>query len=386
MENPFFIMYKDINYNANLFKKPKEVKGGNFECLFYDYLSKLSLIDYIHNANEQIKEIHIQFLTYKLLKAIQKMDSINISHSKINASNIMFDKEFNTKLIHFSEAKIAEEKSGLKEDLFQLGKTLAKIFSLGICTSINYNKKTNKYIIFGIAQGRKIQMETEKFFNYLKTIYKINLSENFLKFFLLLINAKKSKELVNISDLLKNEWICHIYQDIENSEMNFKKDFKELYENCIDDYEKSNNYDFDTKKYLNETKNEIQFDNNLIFPHIQKYEKKTTKRRKFIDILNTPSKESMNNNKEINTKEAKSIQNKINIFSKNEKNKEKMEEEILRIMKLEEEKREAEGIMTKEIFMKMAEDRLEKESLRRKKLEEERIKEEEILRREKLEE
>ena len=137
MENPFFIMYKDINYNANLFKKPKEVKGGNFECLFYDYLSKLSLIDYIHNANEQIKEIHIQFLTYKLLKAIQKMDSINISHSKINASNIMFDKEFNAKLIHFSEAKITEEKSGLKEDLFQLGKTLAKIFSLGICTSIN---------------------------------------------------------------------------------------------------------------------------------------------------------------------------------------------------------------------------------------------------------
>jgi serine/threonine protein kinase len=95
-----------MKYNSNMFQIPKEVRGFNLEFLFYDYLSKLSLIDYIDKVNEQIKEIHVQYLCYILLKAIEKMRSINICHNKIDISNIMFDDDFNPKLIHFSEAKI----------------------------------------------------------------------------------------------------------------------------------------------------------------------------------------------------------------------------------------------------------------------------------------
>ena len=225
-ENSFFNMFKDINYNSNLFKKPKEVQGDYFECLFFDYLSKFSLIDYINNTKEQIKEMHIQFLTYKLLIAIQNMHSLDICYNAINTSNIMFDNYFNPKLIHFSEAKIIDEKFQFNQDLFQLGKTLAKIFTLGTFHSINYNKKNNTYIIFGFAQDKKIQMEESKFWEYLKEIYKMNIPENFLIFFHILIKAKKTKELVDINDLLKSKWIYQISQDIAKFEKIFKKDFQ----------------------------------------------------------------------------------------------------------------------------------------------------------------
>ena len=129
--NIFFNIFKDMKYNSNMFQIPKEVKGFNLEFLFYDYLSKLSLLDYINQVNHQIKESHAKYLCYILLKAIEKMRSINICHNKIDISNIMFDDDFNPKLIHFSEAKIIYDKSEYNKDLFCLGKILAKIISSG---------------------------------------------------------------------------------------------------------------------------------------------------------------------------------------------------------------------------------------------------------------
>ena len=144
----FFLMYKNINFNQNLFSIPEEIKGTNLEFLFYNFLPKLSLFDYLTNIDNKIKEIHAKYLCYKLLKEIDKLHSIDISHNKIDISNIMFDDEFNIKIIHFSEANIIKDKYDQNKDLFSLGQNLAKILSSKKFSTINYSSKHNKYIIY----------------------------------------------------------------------------------------------------------------------------------------------------------------------------------------------------------------------------------------------
>ena len=58
----------------------------------------------------------------------------------------MFDDEFNLKIIHISEANIIKDKYEKNKDLFLLGQSLAKILSYKKFCSINYSKKSNKYI------------------------------------------------------------------------------------------------------------------------------------------------------------------------------------------------------------------------------------------------
>ena len=140
--NNFFLMFKNIHFNHDLFSIPKEIRGNSLEFLFYNFLPKLSLLDYItYTDKNKIKEIHAKFLCYKLLKEIEKLQLIDISHNKLDISNIMFDDEFNLKIIHFSEANIIKDKYDINKDLFLLGQNIAKILSSKKFSNINYSKK-----------------------------------------------------------------------------------------------------------------------------------------------------------------------------------------------------------------------------------------------------
>ena len=251
--NNIFIMFKNIHFNHNLFPIPKEIKGNHLEFLFYNFLPKLSLLDYITNIDNQIKEIHAKFLCYKLLQEIEKLHSINISHNKLDISNIMFDDEFNLKIIHFSEANIINDKYDKNKDLFLLGQNIAKILSSKKFGTIIYSKKYNKYFIYGSDKGKKLYMEESKFWKTLKTLYNINISEKFINFFHILIDAKKSKQTININELLKNEWLEEIKQDLEFIENTFKKDFKIFYEEIIKDNIEKNKINIDIKDILDES-------------------------------------------------------------------------------------------------------------------------------------
>ena len=266
----FYIMFKRMNYNPQLFNIPKEIKMYNIEFLFYDYLPKLSLCDYIINNNLQVKEIHAKFLCYKLLKSIEQLHSINICHNKLDISNIMFDEEFNPKIIHFSEANIINDKTELNKDLFCLGKILAKLLTLGKFSSINFNKKYNKFIINGSDKEKKLFMEESKFWKTLKSFYNINISGKFIGFFDILLEAKKSKKLVNIHELYKNEWLNEINDDIKIIEDNFKNDFKELYKIIIEDNIKKSKIDIDIKNILDVSETKTYFDNDLKYPNFNK--------------------------------------------------------------------------------------------------------------------
>ena len=257
-ENTFFIMYKNIHYNQDMFQIPKEVKGTNLEFLFYDYLPKLSLLDYINYFKNDKNEIYAKYLCYKLLKAIDIMHSNNISHNKIDTSNIMFDDNFNPKIIHFSEANIIyNNKSEINKDIFELCQILAKILSLGKYNSINYDKKNKVYLINYKNQGKKPFIEESKFWMMIKTLFDINVPKSFINFFHIIFKAKKSKELININEIIKTQWLNEINNEIKNYEEIFKIDFEELYKTIIEDINKKNIINIDIKNILEENNEEI---------------------------------------------------------------------------------------------------------------------------------
>ena len=244
-DNAFYIMYKDLHYYQNMFILPEEVKGTNHEFLFYDYLPKLSLLEYLSLIGERIKEIHTKYLCYILLNSIDKLHKINICHNKIDISNIMLDNKYNPKIIHFSEAKTIINKNILNNDLFGLGQLLAKIISLGKFNSIGYSKKNKEYIIYYDYNGNNIQVQESKFWDMISYTYDIDISKQFLNFFHILIEAKKSKDLVNINELLKNEWLNEISKNEIKYDIDFKNDFNKLYETIIEDNEKKNLMEID---------------------------------------------------------------------------------------------------------------------------------------------
>ena len=91
----------------------------------------------------------------------------------------------------------------------------------------------------------------------IKTLFDINIPESFIKLFHIIIKAKKSKEVININELLKTEWLNEINDEIQSYEDIFKKDFEELYKTIIEDNVKNNIINIDIKNILEENKEEI---------------------------------------------------------------------------------------------------------------------------------
>ena len=105
------------------------------------------------------------------------MQSNNINHNKIDISNIMFDDNYNPKIIHFSEANIINNKSHSNKDIFGLCQILAKILTLGKYNSINYDKNKKVYLIYYKIKGKKTFIEESKFWMMIKTLFDINNQE-----------------------------------------------------------------------------------------------------------------------------------------------------------------------------------------------------------------
>ena len=262
--NNFFPMYKEILYNFNLFKIPKEIKGGDLEFLFFDYLPNLSLLDYIIDIKKGIKEIHIKFLCYKLLLAIKNLREKNICHNAINISNILFDENYNPKIIHFSEANIIEKKTLLNNDFFRLGQTIAKIISFGKLESIIYNKKSKRFKI-KLFNQEKLEDES-KFWKKLKiNDDNIVISEQFINFFHLLIYSKISNNKIDIDEIMKNEFLNEVNNNLDAHQKNFENDFKIMKEKILEIRNEENKIEININDIINAFKKE---DDHLIYNYI----------------------------------------------------------------------------------------------------------------------
>ena len=312
-KNNYFVRYMNIDYDENMFKIPKEIRKESLKFLFFENLSKLSLCDYISFYKEKLKEIHAKYLCYELLCAIEKLQNINILHNKLDVtSNIMFDDDFNIKIIHFCEAQKINNnnKYKLNNDLFKLAILLIKFISGKKIKSIIYNKNDNKYEIIDndeIFKSKRI--EESQFWKRLEKENNINVSKQFSDFVLNLVKAKKEEKLVKISDLLNDEWLKEIKNDVQTHEENFKNDFKLFYETINEDKDLNNPIEADYNDMNNNGGNEamsainINIKDGKLIPSL--------KREKRFLPLKSPNQNNINENNQIQTN--KQIENQIPI-------------------------------------------------------------------------
>ena len=266
-KNNFYIMYKEIEYNPNMFVIPKEVENFNLQFLFFDYLTNFSLFDYLCSDKEYLKEIHIKYLCYELLNAIKNLHKINISHNKLDIFHIMFDDNYELKIIHFCESEVInnddKNKVRFNKDLYDVGKILAKLISLGHFKSINFNKKKNYFEIQNCSDNKS---KKESLFWEMLRKYNIKISDEFLHFihnlFDSILKAKYSKEILNIDQFLKSDWLNEIRTDYETNQINFKKDLKKLSSNILENIDKNYTFNIDINKIIDlnpQTKNVSPF-------------------------------------------------------------------------------------------------------------------------------
>ena len=265
--NDTIIKLKDLEFYANMFNYPIQ-NEMNHKCLFFEYLQKLSLFDYITQSVNQIPEKNTKYIAYKLLTSIGILKENNIFHNKIDISKIMFDQNFNLKLIHFSEAKKIKDKNEKYLDLFGLGQTLVKLISLGKCKSICYDKKSKLfYILVNFEMSSKSQKKYLKVSEFWKNIENnIKISADFKTFFNALITTRISNEEPNIDLFIRNKWLTEIFDCLEKNEKEFNNYFKSIYEKIIDNNKIDNKIEVDIEDIirLKGNKEEKKLSTNII--------------------------------------------------------------------------------------------------------------------------
>ena len=337
-KNDFFVMYKEIEFQPQMFLIPDEVIGFNLQFLFFDYLPNFSLLDYISGEKQYLEEIHVKYLCFELLMAIKNLHKIKVCPNNLDISNIMLDSNFQTKIIHFCEAEVIvsddinDISAKFNNDFFYLGKILAKLISFGKFKAINFNKKKNHFEIKTNFQKNSIEETT--FWKMLET-FNINISKEFFNFFHILINAKKLKEIADIDNLLKNEWLDEINQQLEICKNKFLNDFKNIYQKIIEDREIENKIDIDLKDIIdiNNNKNEDSIINSILPKNDLEFDKylsgeqlteKSSENDNLINYNNSLSNDSILNStiqnlfdknnslNEMNMNNIKNINNNIN--------------------------------------------------------------------------
>ena len=258
LQNDYLIKLKDVdvrlehNHNFRM----------NSNLLVFDYLEHGTLCDYLYmmpNIN-LIKEIYVKLLCYKLLKGLKKCHENNICHNKIDIKNIMFDNDFNPIIIHFGEASLIYNNK-FNKDFIGLGIVLAKLITSGQFTSYKYDKNKKRFVFIYKLGGpnKKGILEESQFWKIFESNNNIKVSKEFKQFFDILV---KSKNALNIDDLLKNEWLKDIINNQKEIEHKLKEEFEANYNEII----KSKRQDtqvLDIYSILNLENNE---DNSLINP------------------------------------------------------------------------------------------------------------------------
>ena len=215
--NECIIKYKNINISidfANHF-------SFNSNFLIFDFLEHSNLRKYLLYMDilPEIPEKYIKLIGYKLLKALKIIHNNNICHNKMDINNIMFDKDFNPVIIHFSEAY--ETNTNFRKDFEEVGIILAKLMTSGRLMNFKYNKELK---IFEITDNQRKKYRDKKFWKF----YENKIPKEFIAFFNILVKTK----IINIDELFNNEWLKTIQYKDDNfieTENNLKLYFEERY-------------------------------------------------------------------------------------------------------------------------------------------------------------
>jgi len=227
-------------------------KNDIYKYIIFELCSKGDLYDYIKSTESGLEEKNCKILFYKILKAIQTMHEIGISHNNIKAQNILFDGEnFDIKISDFIASSFSRNENGKKilktkkvgSDVYMAPEIIlgykydgekADIFSLGVLLFFIMNfsppfpiakviKNTNSsQILYSFIKEKK---NINLYWDYMEK-YKITkkLTKEFKNLFIKMVSYNP-KERPTIEQILNDDWL----KDITNlKEEEFKKYEQEL--------------------------------------------------------------------------------------------------------------------------------------------------------------
>ena len=250
----------------------QSVNFSSNQYFIFKYYTKFVLEDYLINQQNIIQEIFIKLICYKILKGIQYCHDCNICHNNLNIKNIIFDENFTPVIIDFSDSINLNENNNLtkekiikykNKDFYQLALILINLITDGKKEPIKKYLTDHEGESFFIRKnGDKI--EESKFWKMIKKNSRKNISNDFIDFFIVLINPKQE---LNISFLINElKWLIEFRDDFNNKnndyilkiENQFFTDFQSRYEHIITFKNESHNLNIELDNYLEPMNNNIQ--------------------------------------------------------------------------------------------------------------------------------
>ena len=231
LNNPLFVKYKEYSYGELIIDKIKKER----HFIVFENPSKGSLLKYININKSGFSEKICKFIFYKILKAIQVLHNLGISHRNITIENILLDGDnYNIKINDFSSAAFMANEKGEKI-LFKKGINNSNytapeiingvpyngekidIFSLGVLLFIlrtgtfgfKVGKLNNNSLFYKNENLYKLikNKKNDKYWEFIeKSLGIIGLSQDFKNLYLKLV-AFSPKERPTIEEILKYDWI-----------------------------------------------------------------------------------------------------------------------------------------------------------------------------------
>ena len=250
-QNSYFQKYITSSEGSIEYNESKD-ENDEFKYIIFELCSKGDLFDYIKCTESGLEEKSCKILFYKIVKIIQTLHQMGISHNNIKAQNILLDGEnFEIKICDLGASSFTKNENGKKilqakrvgsdayiapEIILGLNYDGEKcdIFSLGVLLFFIMNYKAP----FPIAKVIKKKNPTLRLYSFIKEKKNINLFWNYIEKYI--SNKKLSNEFKNlfikmvsynpkerptIEQVLNDEWL----KDITNlKEEELKKYEQEL--------------------------------------------------------------------------------------------------------------------------------------------------------------
>jgi serine/threonine protein kinase len=250
-QNSYFQKYITSSEGSIEYNESKD-ENDEFKYIIFELCSKGDLFDYIKCTESGLEEKSCKILFYKIVKIIQTLHQMGISHNNIKAQNILLDGEnFEIKICDLGASSFTKKENGKKilqakrvgSDAYMAPEIIlglnydgekCDIFSLGVLLFFIMNYKAP----FPIAKVIKKKNPTLRLYSFIKEKKNINLFWNYIEKYI--INKKLSNEFKNlfikmvsynpkerptIDQVLNDEW----FKDITNlKEEELKKYEQEL--------------------------------------------------------------------------------------------------------------------------------------------------------------
>ena len=263
-QNSYFQRYISSSEGSIEYSEDKD-EEDLFKYIIFELCSKGDLYDYIKCTESGLEEKNCKILFYKILKGIQTLHQMRLSHNNIKAQNILLDGEnFDIKISNLENSSYTRNENGKKilqakkgdSDAYMPPEIIlglnydgekADIFSLGVLLFFIMNCKApfpiakvikNKSVSLRLYSLIKEKKNINLYWNYLeKYTIKKKLSNEFKNLFIRMVSYNPN-ERPTIEQVLNDDWLkditnlkeeeFKIYEHVLNSELKEREEIIKL--------------------------------------------------------------------------------------------------------------------------------------------------------------